>query len=115
MRDIKKVLEDIQDGPSADTFDSVVEVQAPEAVGIRSEEPKEVKTKQVNVRLSSKQKDRALNPGVLVIGRCVMTLPSKEEQLAGFYVEDPGVLVGQYDQYKFFQEKGRTVPHTISI
>lgn len=68
-----------------------------------------------NVRLASSKKSEALPEGLCNIGMGSVTIPSSEKQLAGFYVEDPGLLVAQFPQYKFVQEKGRPHNQTVTL
>ena len=68
-----------------------------------------------NVRLAASQEEHALPEGLCNIGMGSVMIPSKEAQLAGFYVDDPGLLVGQFRQYKFTQEKGQAHDQHIKL
>ena len=68
-----------------------------------------------NVRLSASQAHLALPEGVCNIGMASVEIPSKESQLSGFYCDDPGLLVGQFHQYKFIQEKGQPNDQHIKL
>lgn len=68
-----------------------------------------------NVRLASSKESEALPEGRCNIGMGSVMIPSLEKQLAGFHVEDPGLLVGQFRQYKFVQEKGRPHNQTVTL
>lgn len=66
-----------------------------------------------NIVLSKELKEQGLAEGVTNVGMKSFALPSVEEQLQGFYVEDPGVFVGQFRQYKFLVRKGEDVPSIV--
>lgn len=68
-----------------------------------------------NVRLASSQEELALPKGTCNIGMSSIEIPDKAQQLAGFYAEDPGLLVGQFRQFKFIQEKGQANDQSISL
>jgi hypothetical protein len=62
-----------------------------------------------NVRLSKKRENEALSTGLLNIGmHSGMLIPTKKTQLAGFYVEDPSLLINQFPQYKWVKQKDGT-------
>ena len=64
-----------------------------------------------NVRLSKAREGEALPKGLLNIGMHEgIMIPTKETQIQGFFVKDPAVLVSQFRQYKFVQEKGSERP-----
>jgi hypothetical protein len=69
-------------------------------------------TEGANVRLSRKKWKEALPAGVTMIGRHKMEVPELDQQLGGFKVENAGVLVDQFSQYKFYVPKGEPVPNT---
>lgn len=68
-----------------------------------------------NVRLAKSQKDKALPEGLTNIGMTAIVVPDVDGQLAGFYAEDAGVLVAQFPQYKFKQEKGSSHDQNVTI
>lgn len=68
-----------------------------------------------NVRLASSKESEALPEGLCNIGMGSVMIPELEKQLEGFYVEDPGLLVGQFRQYKFVQRKGRPHNQTVTL
>ena len=72
-------------------------------------------TPKANVRLASSQKELALPEGTCNIGMSSVEVPDEAQQIAGFYVDDPGLLVGQFRQYKFIQEKGQANDQSISL
>ncbi len=67
-----------------------------------------------NVRLSGKDPEKALPPGLLVIGRSPVMIPDEQGQLDGFYTEHAGYLVHQFPQFKFIQKKGEPQGQTVA-
>jgi hypothetical protein len=63
-----------------------------------------------NVVLSADMEHKALTPGVTNIGNTTVIVPEVEQQLAGFKVDEPGVFVTQFRQFKFWVKKGDNVP-----
>lgn len=68
-----------------------------------------------NIRLAKSAEDQALEAGMHNVGMDSFVLPAKEQQLKGFWVEKPGVFVGQYRQYKFHHDKKEGTVPSITI
>lgn len=73
--------------------------------------------KTVRIRLSSKRKAEALNPGITNMGMSHVVMPDFETQLKGFDVpkEIGGMVVDQFSQYKFDVKKGEDVPSVSKV
>lgn len=72
-------------------------------------------TEGANVRLAKSRHKEALPEGLTNIGTTSVEIPNKAQQIAGFYVKDAGVLVAQFRQYKFRQNKGQENDQHITI
>jgi hypothetical protein len=67
------------------------------------------------VRLAKSQQDKALPQGPVNIGMTTINIPDKAQQLKGWVAEDAGVLVAQYRQYKFAEDKGKPTTQNITL
>lgn len=109
---------DLNDGP--DSVAEVTEAQnaevTEEVAGTlaevqEDEDPAGMPQGEANVRLSKTREHEALPVGLVNIGMHEgILIPTTKTQLAGFYVKDPAVLIGQFPQYKWVQEKGSDRP-----
>lgn len=64
-----------------------------------------------NVRLSSKAPDEhALPKGPVNAGMTTFIVPDLETQRSGFYVENEGMFISQFPQYRFLLPKGTDTP-----
>ena len=66
--------------------------------------PKFAPTQGANVALSATGKP--LPEGLTNFGMHSVLMPSEEQQRAGFTVENPGLFIAQWPQFKFFKPKG---------
>jgi hypothetical protein len=67
------------------------------------------------VRLAKSKKDQALPEGPANIGQVTINIPNVDQQLKGWIAEDAGVLVAQYRQYKFVEDKGKQKTQNITL
>lgn len=97
--------------PLADVIDRPKEGEATE-----DDKPDPVMPEgEANVRLAKSAEERALPSGLVNIGPFSIMIPKKDQQLAGFFVKDAGVLVAQFGQYKFIVPKGQPNDQSITI
>lgn len=62
------------------------------------------------VRLLPSMKDKALTPGQYNAGMETFTVPSVEDQKAGFWMDNATKFIPQYRQFGFMTEKGGETP-----
>lgn len=70
------------------------------------EPPKERLAPQDKANVILSNNGKALPEGLTNFGQHSIQAPSEEQQRAGFFYENPGMLIAQWPQFKYFRPKG---------